>query len=156
MSDPFNPTGSNTAEQTMLLRLIDAKFETLNTKVDGVGSSVKALSEAVAQITVRFDSHIADHEHRLASIESVMAQRALQVREFEDLKKTVATIDNWKTEEQTTSRNAGKWGGAIWGACGSGVTAGLIFLATAYFQAQPPAKIDAGAHHGSQITVQGG
>ncbi len=132
------------ADQAMLLRLIDAKFDTTNTKIEGVAATLKVMNDRFVHYDNRFD----DHEHRIAGIESTMAARQLMIADFLDLKTivkqngdSITVLEKWQTEEQTTTRNASKWGSALWTLIGSGVTAGLIFVATAYFQSQPTAAV---------------
>lgn len=137
MAFPLDPT--LTADQAMLLRLIDAKFETTNAKLEGIAATLTAMGERFGHYDKRFD----DHEHRIGEIESQMTARQILITDYHGTKARVDKVqdrlddlERWQTEEQTTSRNAGKWAGVIWGFCGSGITALLVFLASLYFQAQ--------------------
>lgn len=138
MAMPIDP--STPADQAMLLRLIDAKFETTNAKLEGIAATLTAMGERFGHYDKRFD----DHEHRLGDIESQMAARELLITDYHGTKTKLDKVEDrtvdletWRTEEKTTAANAGKWGSFIWGAFGSGITALLMFLATMYFQAQP-------------------
>ena len=43
--DAYNPSSTVPADQAMLLRLIDAKFETSNAKLDGISATLLTMSE---------------------------------------------------------------------------------------------------------------
>lgn len=133
----------------MLLRLIDAKFETSNAKLDGISATLTAMNDRFGVYDKRFE----DHEHRISQAEQMMAQRALQVADYEATKRRVeaqgnqiAGLEQWQTAEQTTTANARSWGSAVWAVIGGGVTTGLMFVATLYFQAQPPAAQPPATH----------
>jgi hypothetical protein len=127
-------------DQAMLLRLIDAKFDNTNTKIEGVAATLRVMNDRFVLYDKRFD----DHEHRLAGIESTMAARQLMIADFVALKgivkdtgDAVTILEKWQTEVNTTTSNASKWGSMVWNMIGGGVTAGLLFVASTYFQSQP-------------------
>lgn len=103
----------------MLLRLIDSKFETLSTKVDGVATSLNSLALSVAQITARYDGVLSDHDHRIGSIEHVMAQRALQVTEFEGHKLRIAELEKARLTSEARMDGASKAAKWAWSALGA-------------------------------------
>lgn len=137
--DPLIP-----ADQAMLLRLIDAKFETSNAKLDGISATLTVMNDRFGVYDKRFE----DHEHRISAAEQMMAQRALQVADYEATKRRVegqanqiSALEQWQTAEKTTADNVKSWGRGVWAVIGGGVTTGLMFVATLYFQAQPPATV---------------
>jgi hypothetical protein len=153
------------ADQAMLLRVIDAKFETSNAKLDGISSTLAAMNERFGLYDKRFD----DHEHRLAEMEGHMKARELQVKDFEDTKatlkeygKSIFVLEKWQTEEQTTSRNASSWGKAAWGVCGSGITALVGFLLLQFGQAKketvhvPAPTVQVQDRHSERVVTQTG
>lgn len=128
-------------DQAMLLRLIDSKFETTNTKIEGIASTLQVMNDRFGLYDKRFDNH----EHRLGDMEAQMLARKLLVDDFNAQKliirgnsDAITVLEKWQTEEQTTTRNASKWGSALWGLVGSGVTAAVLFVASMFFQNQPP------------------
>jgi hypothetical protein len=129
-------------DDAMLLRLIDAKFANTDTKIDGVSATLKVMNDRFVLYDNRFD----DHEHRIGAVESTMAARQLMIADFVNLKSIVKNmgdaitgLEKWQTKVKTTTTNASRWGSMIWNIIGGGVTAGLLFLATLYFQTQPQA-----------------
>lgn len=138
----FTVDPSIPADQAMLLRLIDSKFETTNTKIEGIASTLQVMNDRFGLYDKRFDNH----EHRLGDMEAQMLARKLLVDDFNAQKliirgnsDAITVLEKWQTEEQTTTRNASKWGSALWGLVGSGVTAGVLFLTSLFFQSQPAA-----------------
>lgn len=128
------------SDHDMLLRLIDARFETMAAKIDALTITINRQSE----LFDKYDARLDGHEHRLSDIEAQMVGRqrdladyALTKQRIEGQGDSIVELQRWQTEAQTTTRNAGKWGAAIWGAFGSAITAALMFFATSYFQAQP-------------------
>jgi hypothetical protein len=111
-NNPPDPATGST--DPMLLRLIDARFETMSTKVDGVGDGVKALADSVAALNARYDQRFEDHEARLHVIEAEMVVRKLQVVEFNELKSTVASHTLWIAGVGTTTKTSSKIGEWFW------------------------------------------
>ncbi len=126
------------ADQAMLLRVIDAKFETSNAKLDGISATLTVMNDRFSHYDKRFE-HV---EHTVAEHAAKLAARDLQVVDFMDQKKliqinssAIVALEKWQTEEQTTTRNASRWGGAVWTLVGSAVTAILGWLIVSYVQA---------------------
>lgn len=149
----FTVDPSIPADQAMLLRLIDSKFETTNTKIEGIASTLQVMSDRFGLYDKRFDNH----EHRLGDMEAQMLARKLLIDDFNAQKliirgnsDAITVLEKWQTEEQTTTRNASKWASVLWGLIGSGVTAGVLFLASLFFQAQP--AVVSAPQHGETIT----
>jgi hypothetical protein len=133
------------ADQEMLLRLIDSKFETSNAKLDGISATLQVMTDRFDH----YDDRFSDHEKRIADIEGQMTARKVLVADYDAHKLLVAThgsdivaLQKWQTEEQTTNRNASRWGGYIWGACGSAVTAIIGWIIVSYVNAtaSPPVQ----------------
>jgi hypothetical protein len=83
-------------DMTMLLRLLDSKMETQSAKFDVQSAKLDGIQTSMTTMAARFDAQdrrLDDHAGQLAYIGGVLKQRELQVREFEDLKVTVAAID---------------------------------------------------------------
>jgi hypothetical protein len=140
------------SDQAMLLRVIDAKFETSNAKLDGISATLTVMNDRFSHYDKRFENV----EHTVADHAAKLAARDLQVIDFVDQKKLIAVntsaiiaLEKWQTEEQTTTRNASKWGGAVWTLVGSAVTAILGWLIVSYVnatatptvQVQPPQTV---------------
>ena len=126
------------ADQAMLLRVIDAKFETSNAKLDGISATLTVMNDRFSHYDKRFE-HV---EHTVAEHASKLAARDLQVIDFMDQKKliqinssAIVALEKWQTEEQTTTRNASKWGSAVWTLVGSAVTAIGGWLLVSYVNA---------------------
>ena len=133
MTDPTIPS-----DMTMLLRLIDSKFETSNAKLDGLKQAI----EGMTTLHKRFDERIDDHEGRLQTIEQTMESRKVMLVEYADLKLTVKAnaenidrLQEWQTRETTTATNAKAWGGAVWGLIGSAVTGIVGWIIVSYARA---------------------
>lgn len=126
------------SDQAMLLRVIDAKFETSNAKLDGISATLTVMNDRFSHYDKRFE-HV---EHTVAEHAAKLAARDLQVVDFNDQKKliqinhsAIVALEKWQTEEQTTTRNASKWGGVVWTLVGSSVTAILGWLILNYVNA---------------------
>ena len=153
MTIPNYPIDSNIpADQQMLLRLIDAKFDTTNAKLEGIASTLTVMNDRFG----RYDKKFSEHDARLSIIEGDLKVRQLQVADYERTKMHVEKIDSdigdlrrWQTEEVTTSRNASRWGGFAWSVVGSGVTALVIFLAAQFLDSkkQPSHSVQATELH---------
>lgn len=126
------------ADQAMLLRIIDAKFETSNAKLDGISATLTVMNDRFSHYDKRFE-HV---EHTVADHAAKLAARDLQVVDFIDQKKLIAVntsaiiaLEKWQTEEQTTTRNASKWGSAVWTLIGAVITSMLGWLIVSYVNA---------------------
>lgn len=115
-------------------------------RIEGSTARTEAKVDALTTEIRDVKAQVADHEHRISPIEAEMAARKLQVAEFGTLKKTVAAIDSWKTSEETTTRNAKSWVGALWGVFGGGFVSAVTFFAASYWQAQPPVNAPVTTH----------
>lgn len=126
------------ADQAMLLRIIDAKFETSNAKLDGISATLTVMNDRFSHYDKRFE-HV---EHTVADHAAKLAARDLQVVDFNDQKKliqintsAIVALEKWQTEEQTTTRNASKWGSAVWTLIGAVVTSMVGWLVVSYVYA---------------------
>lgn len=138
VSQTFALDSNIPADQAMLLRLIDSKFETTNTKIEGIAATLQIMNDRFGHYDKRFD----DHDHRLGEIESQMVARKLLVDDYNAQKvvikenqDSICALEKWQTEEQTTTRNASKWGSAVWTLVGSAATAILGWLIVSYVNA---------------------
>lgn len=138
MADPYNPGGVIPPDQVMLLKLIDAKFETAFTKFDGLAASLNAITQSMAASFARYDDAIDGVVVRVSAIEKDMEVRKHQVKEFEALKATVSDLTTWKVSEQTTSKNTIDWIKAAWTVGGASVTGFIIWLVASYSAATAP------------------
>jgi hypothetical protein len=116
-------------DMMMMLRLIDSKFETMTAKIDGLQSTLTALSDRF----VRYDEKFDTHEQRLQAIEGQLEARKLMIVEYQAVKDDVDDLLDWKISEQTTSKNALSWGAIAWDAAKPLVVALLTWLAAIYY-----------------------
>ena len=129
---------STPGDMTMLLRLIDSKFETMSAKMDGLQQSLDTMNS----LHKRFDARLDDHEARVQVIEQTMESRKVILKEYEDWKlkvddnsDAITDLKLWKSSVETTTTNAKSWGGAIWGVLGVPVGAFVTFLIGLYVRA---------------------
>ena len=146
MSDFKTLEGGLPADMTMLLRLIDSKFETMSAKMDGLQSSLDTMNK----LHSRFDQRLDDHESRLQSIEQTMESRKVILAEYDDVKADVKATKDWMTIEQTTAKNAKAWVGAVWAVAGSAFTAIIGWIIVGYVGSLHPAPIE----HREKTTIE--